>query len=54
MPNKDWNKWYACDILTEEVCLDRYHQDDTGIPTNGSTRNTQKIEGGNHLSRIGI
>jgi len=45
----DIDKLYAI-FFTEGECTIRHYQDDTGIPTYCSTRDTQGVEGGNHLS----
>ena len=41
-------------ILAEEECMIRHNQDDIGIPTDSSTRDTKRVEDSNNISRIGI
>jgi len=52
--HEDWNRWPIYHILIKEECLDRHYQDDTGILTDGSTRNTQRVKDSNYLSWTGI
>jgi len=41
-------------FLIEEKCITRHYQDNIGIPTNFSTRDTQRVEDVNNISRIRI
>ena len=42
------DKLHAIFFIKEE-CANRYNQDDIGISINGSTKDTQRIEGSNIL-----
>ena len=44
----------TCNIFAEEEYTIQYYQNNTGIPAHYSTRDTQKVEDDNHLSRTEI
>ena len=41
-------------LLIEEEHVIRHYQNDIGIPTHSSTRNTQGVEDGDYISQTGI
>ena len=51
---KDWNRQVTCYLLVEEEYASGYNQDNTGIPTNNSSRKTQRIEDSNYINRTRI
>jgi len=51
---EDKHRWATCYLFAEEEYMIRYNQDNTRIPTHCSTRVTQEVEDGNHLSWIRI
>ena len=48
------NKQHICNLFIKEECPDGYYQNYIGIPTNDSTRNTQRVKGGNYFNKAPI
>jgi len=44
----------TCHLSIKEECLTGHNQDDIGLSTHSSTGNTQRMKGGDNISRTRI